>query len=109
VSSSRQEGLPMAVLEGMASGLPLVATAVGEVPTVVKDDRTGVSVPSDDVEALAAAIAELLRDPARRRRLGAAARRLMEDEYSAERMTADYLRVYDEAIAASSARRGSAR
>jgi glycosyltransferase involved in cell wall biosynthesis len=110
VSSSRQEGLPMAILEGMASGLPLVATAVGEVPTVVKDDRTGVLVPPDDAEALAAAIAGLLRDPERRRRLGAAARQLMEDEYSAERMTADYLRVYDEAIASSSAsRRGRAR
>jgi glycosyltransferase involved in cell wall biosynthesis len=101
VSSSRQEGLPMAILEGMASGLPLVATAVGEVPTVVQNDRTGVLVAPDDVEVLAAAIAALLRDPARRKRLGAAARQLIEDEYSAERMTADYLRVYDEAIEAS--------
>jgi glycosyltransferase involved in cell wall biosynthesis len=109
VSSSRQEGLPMAILEGMASGLPMVATAVGEVPTVVKDDCTGVLVAPDDVEALAAAIAALLRDGERRRRLGAAARQLIEDEYSAERMMADYLRVYDEAIAASSARRGGAR
>ena len=39
---SRQEGLPMAILEGMASSLPLIATAVGEVPTVVLDGRTGV-------------------------------------------------------------------
>jgi glycosyltransferase involved in cell wall biosynthesis len=105
VSSSRQEGLPMAILEGMASGLPLVATAVGEVPTVVQNDRTGVLVAPDDVEGLAAAIAALLRDPARRKRLGAAARQLIEDEYSAERMTADYLRVYDEAIEASTSPR----
>ncbi len=70
VSSSRQEGLPMAVLEGMASGLALVATAVGEVPTVVEDGRTGVLVPAEDVEVLAAGIAELLRDPEKRRAAG---------------------------------------
>ncbi len=45
VSASRQEGLPIAILEGMASRLPLVATAVGEVPTVVLDGRTGVLLP----------------------------------------------------------------
>jgi glycosyltransferase involved in cell wall biosynthesis len=98
VWSSRQEGLPMAILEGMASGLPLVASAVGEVPTVVQDGVTGLLVPAEDVERLAAAILELLRDGARRKRFGAAARKLIEDEYSAERMTADYLRVYGEAI-----------
>jgi glycosyltransferase involved in cell wall biosynthesis len=100
VSSSRQEGLPMAILEGMASGLPLVASSVGEVPTVVVDGVTGLLVPAEDVERLAAAILELLRDGAKRERFGAAARKLIEEEYSAERMTADYLRVYDEAISA---------
>jgi len=99
VSSSRQEGLPMAILEGMASRLPLVATAVGEVPTVVLDGCTGVLVPAEDADLLAAGIVELLRDPEKRTRLGAAARRRIEEEYSAERMTADYLRVYGEAIA----------
>jgi glycosyltransferase involved in cell wall biosynthesis len=100
VSSSRQEGLPMAILEGMASSLPLVATAVGDVPTVVENGITGFLAPSEDVERLATGILELLRDPAKRARFGAAARQLIEDEYSAERMTADYLRVYEEAIAA---------
>jgi glycosyltransferase involved in cell wall biosynthesis len=99
VSSSRQEGLPMAILEGMASGLPLVATAVGDVPTVVRNGSTGVLVPPDDAERLAAAMLELLRDPATRARLGAAARQLIADDYSAERMAADYLRVYEEAVA----------
>jgi glycosyltransferase involved in cell wall biosynthesis len=100
VSSSRQEGLPMAILEGMASSLPLVASAVGEVPTVVQDGVTGLLVPAEDVEQLAASILELLGDAAKRQRFSGAARKLIEDEYSAERMTADYLRVYDEAIAA---------
>jgi glycosyltransferase involved in cell wall biosynthesis len=100
VSSSRQEGLPMAMLEGMASSVPLVASAVGEVPTVVEDGVTGFLVPAENVERLAAGILELLRDAAKRKRFGAAARKLIEDEYSAKRMTADYLRVYDQAIAA---------
>jgi glycosyltransferase involved in cell wall biosynthesis len=98
VSASRQEGLPIAILEGMASRLPLVATAVGEVPTVIQDGRTGVLVRAEDPESLAAAIIELLQEPAKREQLGSAARQLVEDEFSAERMTADYLRVYDEAV-----------
>ncbi len=97
VSSSRQEGLPMAILEGMASRLPLVATAVGDVPTLVLDGRTGVLVPAENVELLATGIVELLRDSTKRERLGAAARQHIEEEFSAERMTADYLRVYEEA------------
>jgi glycosyltransferase involved in cell wall biosynthesis len=100
VSASRQEGLPIAILEGMASRLPLVATDVGEVPTVIVDGRTGVLVPTESPELLAEAIIELLRDPAKQERLGSAARQLVEDEFSAARMTADYLRVYEDAIAA---------
>jgi glycosyltransferase involved in cell wall biosynthesis len=105
VSASRQEGLPMAILEGMASGLPLVATTVGEVPTVVHDGVTGFVVQPEDVDALAAAIAKLLGDAELRERFGAAGRNLIEDEYSAARMTAEYLRIYEEAIAAAGARR----
>lgn len=99
VVSSRQEGLPMAILEGMASALPLVATAVGQVPSVVLDGRTGLLVPPEDLDRLAANIVDLLRDPARRASLGAAGRQLVQDEYSAERMATDYIAVYEEAIA----------
>jgi len=119
VSSSRQEGLPLAILEGMASGLALVATAVGEVPKVIVDGRTGLLVPAQDAGSLAAGIMELLHNPEKRKRLGGAARQLIEEEYSAARMTADYLRVYQEAIVAmkygrgrtepSAARQGSAK
>jgi glycosyltransferase involved in cell wall biosynthesis len=97
VSSSRTEGLPMAILEGMASGLPLIATSVGEVPTVVLDGRTGVLVPPVNVENLAWEIVKLLRNPAQQKLLGAAARKLIQGEFSADRMTADYLRVYQKA------------
>lgn len=98
VSASRQEGMPMAILEGMASRLPIIATPVGDVPVMVRDSQTGVIVPAEDAALLASAIIDLLRDPAGRERLGTAARKLIEDEFSADRMTADYLRVYREAI-----------
>jgi Glycosyltransferase len=94
VSSSRQEGLPMAILEGMASSLPLVATAVGDVPTLVLDGRTGITVPSEEVELLAAAMVKLLQDSELRERYGKAARKLIEEQFSAEQMVADYLKVY---------------
>lgn len=100
VSASRQEGLPMAILEGMASRLPLVATTVGEVPSVVLDGRTGVIVPPENVDLLASAILNLLQSAARRKQLGVAARKLIEDEFSADRMTSEYLCVYEEAMAA---------
>ena len=102
VSASRQEGLPMAILEGMASGLPLVATAVGEVPTAVLDGRTGIVVPPENTERLADAIAALLHDPEKRAQMGAAGRQLIRDELSAERMTKSYLQVYEEAVATTS-------
>jgi glycosyltransferase involved in cell wall biosynthesis len=99
VSASRHEGLPMAILEGMASSRPIVATAVGAVPEVVMDGRTGVIVPSENVEALAAKIVTLLNNRTQRENLGAAAKTLIEEEFSAERMTTDYLHIYEQAIA----------
>lgn len=99
VSSSRQEGLPMAILEGMASGLPLIATAVGDVPTVVIDGQTGTLVPSEDVDLLTAGITELLQDAAIRASYGTAARKLIKEEFSSERMSREYRIVYDDVIA----------
>jgi glycosyltransferase involved in cell wall biosynthesis len=97
VSSSRQEGLPMALLEGMASGVPLVATAVGAVPNVVHNNQTGILLPAEDVKALTAAIVKLLSEPASRKTYGTAARDLIRSEYSAERMMAEYLHLYHQA------------
>lgn len=98
VSSSRREGLPIVILEGMASGLPVIATSVGDVPKVVHDGRTGLLVPSDDPCALSRAILRLLEDPAQRNRLGASARRFVSESFSLERMGREYLELYERVI-----------
>jgi glycosyltransferase involved in cell wall biosynthesis len=99
VSASRQEGLPMAILEGLASGRAVIATAVGDVPNVVRDGSTGVLLLPEDVPALVSAMKRLLVDAKLRERLGAAGRNVIAKEFSAERMTADYLRIYRSALA----------
>jgi glycosyltransferase involved in cell wall biosynthesis len=98
VSSSRQEGLPMAILEGMAATLPWVATSVGAVPIVIQDGQNGILIPPDNVEILANSMAHLMRNPEERACMGAAAKRLIESEFSAQRMTEDYLRTYSAAM-----------
>jgi glycosyltransferase involved in cell wall biosynthesis len=99
VSASRHEGLPMAILEGMASGLPCVATAVGDVPKIIRDGDCGFLVASGDIESLSARVIALLRDPALRRQLGDAAQRRVEEEFSAHRMATKYLNVYRRVLA----------
>jgi glycosyltransferase involved in cell wall biosynthesis len=74
VLSSRWEGNPMSVMEAMAAGLPVVSTAVGGVPELVREGETGLLVPSGDAAALARALQALVDDPARREAMGKAAR-----------------------------------
>jgi glycosyltransferase involved in cell wall biosynthesis len=74
VLASGWEGHPLSVMEAMAAGLPVVATAVGGVPELVADRVTGILVPPGDVRALATALATLAADPQRRRELAEAGR-----------------------------------
>jgi glycosyltransferase involved in cell wall biosynthesis len=69
--SSRNEGLPIALLEAMGSGIACVATAVGGVPEVVTDGREGLLVPPEDAAALAEALNKMLCDPDLREDAGA--------------------------------------
>ena len=85
VVSSDFEGTPLAVLEYMDAGLPVVATRVGGLPDLVEHGRHGLLVEPGDASALAGAIGELLRDPARARELGAAGRERRRTEFSIDR------------------------
>jgi glycosyltransferase involved in cell wall biosynthesis len=92
---SLNEGLPIALLEAMAAARPVVASRVGDVPAVVRDDDTGLLVPPADVSALAAALARLAADPDLRSRLGRAAADAVERRFSAEQMARQYCLLYD--------------
>lgn len=96
---SRREGLPKALLEAAASGLPLVATDVPGCRELVRDGDTGLLVPPGDVPALAAAIGRLVDDPALARRLGAGARRMVDEEFSMARVAGETLALYRRMLA----------
>jgi glycosyltransferase involved in cell wall biosynthesis len=92
---SRSEGLPLVVLEAMAHGKPVVATAVGGTPELVRDGETGLLVPPGDASALAAALRSLIADPERAARMGAAGRRRVLDEFGAAAMVERILGLYE--------------
>jgi glycosyltransferase involved in cell wall biosynthesis len=94
VLSSRYEGISMALLEAMQSGLPAVATRVGGIPETVVDGETGLLVAPDDEPALRQAMLRLARDPDLRLALGSRARELQAREFSLAATTRRYLELY---------------
>ena len=95
VLSSRWEGNPMSVMEAMAAGLPVVSTAVGGVPELVREGETGRLVPSEDAGALAQALQALVDDPARRQAMGAAARRHAVAHFDIRHTVRGYEQLYE--------------
>jgi glycosyltransferase involved in cell wall biosynthesis len=94
VLPSRSEAFPNAVLEAMASGLPIVASATGGIVEVVEDGRTGLLVPPGKPDLLADALGHLMNDASLGARLGSAARARVESSYSFERMVSGFESVY---------------
>jgi glycosyltransferase involved in cell wall biosynthesis len=99
VLPSLDEGIPMALLEAMAIGTPVVATAVGGVPEVVTDGTTGLLVPPADPAALAAACLALIRDRQRAQSLAARARDEVVARFSHERHGARLVDFYRQVMA----------
>ncbi len=94
VLSSYNEGLPVAVIESMAAGLPVVATNVGGLPELVQEGVTGHLCAPGDVAALAERMLAVLSDPARARAMGQAARARVIPRLCAERLVADMEQLY---------------
>jgi len=98
VHPATREGLGVSLLQASSAGLPIIATAVGGIPEVVRDGSTGLLVPSEDVGAIVSSTLRLLRDRELARRLGENARRLAESEFSVDSMVEGNLRVYHECL-----------
>jgi glycosyltransferase involved in cell wall biosynthesis len=102
---TRIDAFPTALLEAMATGVPIVASAVGGIPEIVEDGRTGVLVPAPpDSERVAAALAPLLEDVNERHRLGDGGRARFERDFTAEAWALRMRQVYEAAMTNGSAR-----
>jgi glycosyltransferase involved in cell wall biosynthesis len=97
LNSSAHEGVSLTVLEAMATGLPVIATRVGGNPEVVMPGETGLLVPAADPQALADAVASLMRAHLSRRAMGQAGRARVLERFSLDRMVDRYYRSYCEA------------
>jgi glycosyltransferase involved in cell wall biosynthesis len=96
VLASLDEGLPMALLEAMASGRPCIATRVGAIPSVIPNGECGLLVEPADDEALYQALAKYIENAGWRRSLGEIGRNRVREKFSSLGMTRKYLRLYQQ-------------
>jgi glycosyltransferase involved in cell wall biosynthesis len=94
VMPSHAEGTPLAILEAMSMGIPVVATDVGGVAELVENGRTGILVPPGDPEAMATAICSLIGNPLLRESMGLESRKVAQTRFSKERCAERHLEVY---------------
>jgi glycosyltransferase involved in cell wall biosynthesis len=98
VLPSLNEGLPMTILEAMAASKPVVATRVGAIPKVINDGENGLLINPRNSEALRNALASLLSDPNKCRRMGEKAHGWVSRNYTSEAMALKYRQLYDEIL-----------
>jgi glycosyltransferase involved in cell wall biosynthesis len=99
VLPSRTESLPNSMLEAMAAGLPVIASAVGGIPEIVDDGRTGLLSPAGDAPALAERLLRVMSDAALGNQLARAARQEAEGRFSFNRMVAAFDSLYSRELA----------
>jgi len=97
---SSTEGMPIALLEAMAAGAPIVASSVGGIPAAITDGVEGVLVPPGDAELLFSAVSRVLDDPVLGQALGARARARFAREFTDDRMAEAYAAFYDRVLGA---------
>ncbi|MBC8171403.1 MAG: glycosyltransferase [Anaerolineae bacterium] len=102
--SSKWEGLPVAMLEGMAMARPIVSTSVGGIPDVITSGKNGLLAPSGDAHALAEGYLKVLNDPALAKSLGDAARQTVIERFSAAAMHQNILDLYNTILKRSGAK-----
>lgn len=98
IHPAHYEGLPTVLLEAMACGRPVVATAVGGALDVIEDGHNGLLVPPKTPQAMAAAVARIVRNPGLATQLGRAARRTVEERYSWDVVGHHYLEEYQKLL-----------
>ena len=95
VVPSLYEALPMVVLEAMTCGKPVIASSVGDVPSMIKHGKNGFLVKPSDSKSLEKFVRILYETPSLRQEMGSYGRKLVEEEYSIDRMVSETLKVYD--------------
>ena len=98
VLPSYSEGVSLALLEAMAAGLPVIATAVGGLPEVVTDGENGLLIPPREAAALAGALTRLLEAPDFAKKLGQNARKHVREHYSLDRLGREINEIYEELV-----------
>ncbi len=89
------EGISNTVLEAMATGLPVIATAIGGNPELVRPEESGLLVPVDDVPTLVSAIQELIESPSKRKAMGDKALARVKNDFNWDRTVRQYIAIYD--------------
>jgi len=100
LSTSKEEGLPTVIVEAMALGKCVIATAVGGVPEIIKDRKNGILVPPSAPDKIAQAVIELLDNSEMRREISKTAVRDIEG-FSWDKITSEYLKIYEKATESS--------
>jgi glycosyltransferase involved in cell wall biosynthesis len=95
---THSEGLPLVLLEAMARGKPVVATAVGGIPEIIRDGETGLLHQHMDEQGLYVALASLLTDQVLAQRLGASGAKFVQENFSVERFASDLTGLYEDLL-----------